>query len=1019
MQHPLAGILADLDDNEPGLPPGTPPTQRFEGPWFTTQLLLSTGIGLISFLVFSYCRTRWPLQFAPRTKLKGKKELQDLRYFIDLIRTGFSPHEAHAHQAFFGWIFPTIRTSEFSVLQIVGLDAAVLLNFFKMSFWLFSTCSIFAVAMLMPLNLKNNIDIGDGSGDSDPDWQTLVPPANSTGRDWLDLVSDANSYLSVHLLFTYLFTLFALYFINKNYKKFVRSRQLFSLELVHSISARTVMVTHLPSHLRGERALAEYFENLSLCVESVSICREVGSMKQLLDKRTAALLKLESAWVKYIGNPSTIDVQRPSARDEHRLVDVDDADLEASPQQFILPDKKRPTMRPGWFKSKVDTLEYLEKEFREADELVKKKRGNGRFKATHVAFVTFEEMSSAQIAAQVAHAPIPNQCITHLAPEPRDIVWSNITHSPATLRMREWMVFGAMCLLLFFWLIPTSALASLLSYKEIKKTMPWLGDLIDANEQIRAIVQNSLPSVAIVTLNALLPFLLEALTYVQGYPARSWIEYSLLRKYFLFLLVNVVFIFLVASTYWQLVRDFANSPAKVVEKLADALAAGKARHFFVSYVILQGLGIMPLQLLSLGILIPRFVYRMFVTRTPRDFAELNAPPMINYGVVYPQAILIFVITLLYSVIQPLILLFGALYFGVAYVVYKYKLLFVFYKPYESHGQAWPITFARLIWGVIIFIVFMMGIFILKRSYVLATLLAPLLAGTLLWSWYTNKTFQSLSEFVNLSSVFEVQRGEDTADVVRLRAGHPVSWSQSNLNRRRYAQNDETLYVAPEDERTDYSQPPMANWYSGVLNTGKRRYGHPALNGVLPSPWLPQRKRQDSTANGAETSSSASPQEANPAVVVTLRKRPSVQGEGRKQPNASPGGSTEPADAAAAAEEAILNPWQDVHPRRPTGAPTTPLHHRLSFDHGSGVIVLPEEDDWLEGDSDSDDIVNEDADGIVPGGALAGSVASAQGVEESVGSTSSGRERVAGTSPGKRYSTYFHHPERRKGTQSRS
>jgi len=38
---------------------------------------------------------------------------------------GFSPHEAHAHQAFFGWILPTIRTSEFTILQIVGLDAAV------------------------------------------------------------------------------------------------------------------------------------------------------------------------------------------------------------------------------------------------------------------------------------------------------------------------------------------------------------------------------------------------------------------------------------------------------------------------------------------------------------------------------------------------------------------------------------------------------------------------------------------------------------------------------------------------------------------------------------------------------------------------------------------------------------------------------------------------------------------------------------------------------------------------------
>ena len=45
--------------------------------------------------------------------------------YNNLGYTGFSPHEAHAHQAFFGWIMPTIRTSEFTVLQIVGLDAAV------------------------------------------------------------------------------------------------------------------------------------------------------------------------------------------------------------------------------------------------------------------------------------------------------------------------------------------------------------------------------------------------------------------------------------------------------------------------------------------------------------------------------------------------------------------------------------------------------------------------------------------------------------------------------------------------------------------------------------------------------------------------------------------------------------------------------------------------------------------------------------------------------------------------------
>ena len=84
---------------------------------------------------------------------------------------------------------------------------------------------------------------------------------------------------------------------------------------------------------------------------------------------------------------------------------------------------------------------------------------------------------------------------------------------------------------------------------------------------------------------------------------------------------------------------------------------------------------------------------------------------------------------------------------------------------------------RLIWGVLMFIIFMIGLFILKKSFILATLLAPLLGGTLLWWYYTDKQFRPLSKFVSLSSVYEVERGEESADVLRLREGHPVTWSQ--------------------------------------------------------------------------------------------------------------------------------------------------------------------------------------------------------------------------------------------------
>ncbi|KAI0290933.1 DUF221-domain-containing protein [Multifurca ochricompacta] len=960
-------------DEPSGPPPGSPPTLKYEGPWLSTQIFLSSSIGVTSFLVFSYCRTRWPLLFAPRTKLKG-----------------FSPHEAHTQNAFFGWILPTLMTSEYSVLQIVGLDAAVLLNFFKMSFYLFSICSVFAVTILMPINLK---------------------------PDWFDLVSDADSYLSLHLVFTYLFTLLSLRLIFLNYKRFIKARQLFSLELVHSIAARTVMVTGLPTHLRSERALAEHFENMKLSVESVSICRELGFLEHLIDVRTRALLKLEEAWVQYVGNPSTAEAYDPS---DHAIIgDGDLATTETqTPNRLVVPHHKRPTLRPGWFSGRVDAIEFLERRFLEADEAVKRHRRVGKFKPLDVGFVTFEKMSSAQIAAQTVHTSTPFQLETCLAPEPRDIVWANISHSTNTLRFREAMVLSSLTLLFFFWIIPITGLASLLSYKEIKKTMPWIGRLIDRNEKIRAIVQNSLPSVAMITLNALLPFVLEALTYAQGFRARSVVEYSLMKKYFLFLLINVVFIFLLASTYWQLVRDLANSPAKIPEKLAQALQIGRARHFFLSYVILQGLGIMPLQLLNLGIVLPRVFYRLLKTRTPRDFAELNAPPVINYGTVYPQAILIFVITLLYSIAQPLILIFGAIYFGVAYLVYKYKLLFVFYKPYESQGQAWPITFTRLVWGILIFLVFMSGNFVLERSFILSSLVAPLIAFTVTWSVYISSSFRALSRYVNLNSVFEVQRGEETEDVVRLRAGHPVSWSQSNLNRRRYAQNDDVLYVAPEDDRTDYSQPPMANWYNGVLNTGKKRYGHPALTGSLPQPWLPLKRGESlvNTHNGNRAG-----QKVDQAVVLTLRKRYSVVRRGGGTPGAASSATSrddapkqDGAQSSTSGElsrDVTNNPWQE-----PTAGPSShsqmphTVSHRLSYDFGSGVIILPEDGIWLEGvDSDSED----DSDGDVPGRTRAFSSFVAPEHSQNAGDAGgrSDAQNAGGSSKG-RYGTYFHHPERR-------
>jgi hypothetical protein len=84
----MASHIHTSFDEPGGPPPGSPPTcmflpsvgflcrlihssVKYQGPWLSTQIMLSSSIGMTAFLIFSYCRTRWPLLFAPRTQLKG------------------------------------------------------------------------------------------------------------------------------------------------------------------------------------------------------------------------------------------------------------------------------------------------------------------------------------------------------------------------------------------------------------------------------------------------------------------------------------------------------------------------------------------------------------------------------------------------------------------------------------------------------------------------------------------------------------------------------------------------------------------------------------------------------------------------------------------------------------------------------------------------------------------------------------------------------------------------------------
>lgn len=87
-----------------------------------------------------------------------------------------------------------------------------------------------------------------------------------------------------------------------------------------------------------------------------------------------------------------------------------------------------------------------------------------------------------------------------------------------------------------------------------------------------------------------------------------------------------------------------------------------------------GVGMFPFRLLQFGSLFA-YPFVRVGCKTPRDFDELRKPPQFSFGMFLPQPILVLILCLSYSVMKPLILIAGLVYFCIGYMVYKYQLLF--------------------------------------------------------------------------------------------------------------------------------------------------------------------------------------------------------------------------------------------------------------------------------------------------------------------------------------------------------
>ncbi|KAG0192109.1 hypothetical protein DFQ28_010108 [Apophysomyces sp. BC1034] len=251
---------------------------------------------------------------------------------------------------------------------------------------------------------------------------------------------------------------------------------------------------------------------------------------------------------------------------------------------------------------------------------------------------------------------------------------------------------------------------------------------------VRSFIQNILPTLLVTLFMSFLPWILLEISKQQDFISYSELEDCVLGRYYHFAIFNVLIVFLLGTAFLSTMLDVFYEPAKLLQLLANSLPQGA--NFFLNYILFNS-STHAMELLQLGSQIFGHLCLTlpWVARTPRMLARYTAPWSFPFYYYYPNHILVLVITLTYSVIQPLVLVFALIYFTLALNTFRHQFAYCYIRRYESGGSRHYRRMARYTSdGLIIFQLTMVGLLYLKGVLAAATALLPLIVFTV-WTKY--------------------------------------------------------------------------------------------------------------------------------------------------------------------------------------------------------------------------------------------------------------------------------------------
>ncbi|OAA50486.1 DUF221 domain-containing protein [Metarhizium rileyi] len=662
-------------------------------------VLVVSVIYLILFLIFRRSQRRF---YAPRTYIGGKHE-----------RSPEMPH------GFFNWFGAFWKIPDAYTLTHQTLDAYLFIRYLKV-------CAIICFVSLCIT------------------WPILFP-VNATGKggkSQLEILSYSNvnvdespNYFFAHVFVAWAVYGFLMYMITRECIFYINLRQAYLLTPHYSkrISARTVLFTSVPQDYLDEAKIRNMFNN---AVKNVWIAGDTKDLDKKVEERDKVAMKLEGAEVKLIKavNAARSKALKKGGSDHEAEQDAETADVISR----WVPEKKRPSHRLGplgLVGKKVDTIEWCRSELGKNIPEVEKTQiewsQNGNFDKVGSLFVEFHTQADAQAAFQV----ITHHHALHMSPKaigmkPVDVIWKNLSIPWWQLIIRRYAVYAIVGALIIFWAIPVGIVGIISQVSTLTKIpgLTWLNDL---PEKILGVISGLLPAVAISILMSLVPVIMRALARLAGAKTNTEAELFTQNAYFCFQVLQVFLIRSVTDAASTAIVQIAGDPSQVFSILGSALPT--TSNFYISYFIVQGLTIaIGVVTQVVGMVIFKLLYK-FLGSTPRaKYTKWTTLSAILWGSLLPVYTNIVVISIVYSVIAPIILFWSTLALFMFYVAYRYNLLFVSDTAVDTQGLIYPRALKQLFTGIYLGEIVMIGMFSVVKSPGPAVLMAVFLVFTILF-----------------------------------------------------------------------------------------------------------------------------------------------------------------------------------------------------------------------------------------------------------------------------------------------